>query len=278
MSCDRAGARQLGDDRALDRARVRLRLRALRACRCSAPALALARSPRSRSPRTRDRSRRWRSSTTPSSLTVPGALEAGLGDVLFWGSLRVRPGGRGRGRVPGQPVAAGPRQGPRRGARDRDPRRPLAPSGRAVAAAGFVFGAGGAGRPGAPERPAPGPREGRGRAGRAEPRHTCRDDRDVRGLLLRHRPALRARAAGARGALRRVGARRRRGLRAAALLDQDGHRLRPHPRGRSGRARRGTDPHGRRRARRPPRRAARRQARRPPRRVLARPPRAQAGA
>ena len=63
--------------------------------------------------------------------TVPGALDAGLGDLLFWGSLSFSLAVAGRGRAPGQPVAAGPRQGPRRGAPHRDPRRPLAPPGRA---------------------------------------------------------------------------------------------------------------------------------------------------
>ena len=35
------------------------------------------------------RSRRWRSSTTRSCWSIPGAMDAGLGDVLFWGSLSV---------------------------------------------------------------------------------------------------------------------------------------------------------------------------------------------
>jgi len=48
-------------------------------------------------------------------LTLPGAMDATLGDTGFWGSARVRAAGRGRRRLPRQPLAAGPRQGPRRG-------------------------------------------------------------------------------------------------------------------------------------------------------------------
>ena len=36
---------------------------------------------------TRSASRSWRSSTNAIMLLVSGALEAGLGDLLFWGSL-----------------------------------------------------------------------------------------------------------------------------------------------------------------------------------------------
>ena len=84
---DRARALEPGDDRALDRARVRVRLRAHQPTRCCAPG--------SRSPRwCRSRSRRTRSSIATMEvvdnaivLLVPGAMDAGLGDLLFWGSL-----------------------------------------------------------------------------------------------------------------------------------------------------------------------------------------------
>ena len=57
-------------------------------------------------------------------LVIPGAMDAGLGDILFWGSLSFALAVAGFCRLPGQPLAARARQGPRRRARDRHPRRP----------------------------------------------------------------------------------------------------------------------------------------------------------
>ena len=48
---------------------------------------------------------------------IPGAIDAGLSDPLFWGSLARRARVAGAGRVPGQPPADRPRQGSRRAAR-----------------------------------------------------------------------------------------------------------------------------------------------------------------
>ena len=50
-------------------------------------------------------------------LLIPGAMEAGLADGLFWGSLARRAPHRGRRRLPGEPMADRPRPRPRRGAR-----------------------------------------------------------------------------------------------------------------------------------------------------------------
>ena len=50
-------------------------------------------------------------------LLVPGAMDAGLADALFWGSLAVRAARRGRRRLSGQPRDDRARQGPCRGAR-----------------------------------------------------------------------------------------------------------------------------------------------------------------
>ena len=38
-------------------------------------------------------------------LAIPGAMDAGLGDLLFWGSLAFGARGRLGGGVPGQPLA-----------------------------------------------------------------------------------------------------------------------------------------------------------------------------
>ena len=56
-------------------------------------------------------------------LAIPGAMHAGVGDILFWGALSVALVIAGVDRLPGQPLAdhQGPR--PRRAARDRHPRR-----------------------------------------------------------------------------------------------------------------------------------------------------------
>ena len=59
-------------------------------------------------------------------VVIPGAMDAGLGDLLFWGSLAFALVIAGVVRRPGQPLADRARQGPRRGARDRHPRRALA--------------------------------------------------------------------------------------------------------------------------------------------------------
>ena len=58
-------------------------------------------------------------------VAIPGAMHAGLGDLLFWGSLAFALVRRRRRGGPRQPLADRPRQGTRRGARDRHPRRPL---------------------------------------------------------------------------------------------------------------------------------------------------------
>ena len=84
------GLLEPGDDRALDRARVRLRLRADQPAAAARRAGARARSSRSRSPPTRSRSRRWRSSTTRSCSSIPGAMDAGLGDLLSGAASRSR--------------------------------------------------------------------------------------------------------------------------------------------------------------------------------------------
>ena len=57
--------------------------------RCCAPAGARGRGPIALASDTLS-IRSWRSSTTRSSLAVPGALEAGVGDTLFWGPSRWR--------------------------------------------------------------------------------------------------------------------------------------------------------------------------------------------
>ena len=49
--------------------------------------LPVRRWPGSPSPPTRSASRRWRSSTTRSCVAFPGAIDAGLDTLLFWGSL-----------------------------------------------------------------------------------------------------------------------------------------------------------------------------------------------
>ena len=64
---------------------------------------------RSRSRRTRSRSRSWRSSTTRSCSLIPGAMDAGLDSVLFWGSLASRSLIAGAAAYPGQPLADRPR-------------------------------------------------------------------------------------------------------------------------------------------------------------------------
>ena len=63
-------------------------------------------------------------------LAIPGAMEAGLTNTLFWGSLSVALVGRRGLRLPGQPLADRARQGSRRGARDGHPRRPRPEAGR----------------------------------------------------------------------------------------------------------------------------------------------------
>ncbi len=62
-------------------------------------------------------------------VTIPGALDVGVGDLLFWGSLSMSlfvplPGRRSR-----EPLDDRPRQGAREGARDRHSRRPAASGG-----------------------------------------------------------------------------------------------------------------------------------------------------
>ncbi len=52
-------------------------------------------------------------------LFIPGAMDAGLDDVLFWGSLSFALSVAGFVAYPGQPLAAPAREGPRRSARDR---------------------------------------------------------------------------------------------------------------------------------------------------------------
>ena len=56
-------------------------------------------------------------------LAVPGALEAGLGNAALLGQPAVLAAGRRGGHGAGQPLAARAGQGPRRGPRDRHPRR-----------------------------------------------------------------------------------------------------------------------------------------------------------
>ena len=63
-------------------------------------------------------------------LAVPGAMDAGLGTLLFWGSLSFALAVAGGADRPGQPLAARPRQGACRGPRDGNPRRPVAARGR----------------------------------------------------------------------------------------------------------------------------------------------------
>ena len=72
-------------------------------------------------------------------LVIPGAMDAGLDDVLFWGSLSLALFVAGF-RLPGQPLAAPAREGPRRGARDGHPRRPVPAVVGAIAAAAGTFG------------------------------------------------------------------------------------------------------------------------------------------
>ena len=74
-------------------------------------------------------------------LAIPGAMEAGLDNTLFWGSLSVALVVAGRDRGARQPRADRARQGPRRGARDGHPRRARRRGSSAlVAAVAFVFG------------------------------------------------------------------------------------------------------------------------------------------
>ena len=62
-------------------------------------------------------------------LAIPGAMDAGLRNELFWGiALRGARDSRLRS-VSGQPLAASARQGARRSACDGHPRRPLAACG-----------------------------------------------------------------------------------------------------------------------------------------------------
>ena len=56
----------------------------------------------------------------------PGAMEAGLGDVLFWGALAFALVIAGPVALAGQPLAHRSRQGPRRRPRDRHPWRAAA--------------------------------------------------------------------------------------------------------------------------------------------------------
>ena len=56
-------------------------------------------------------------------LVIPGAMDAGLADILFWGSLSFALFVAFVLTVPGQPLAYRPRQGALRRTRDRRPRR-----------------------------------------------------------------------------------------------------------------------------------------------------------
>ena len=56
-------------------------------------------------------------------LVIPGAMEAGVGDVLFWGSLSVALVIAGFVAFPVNRWLLAARQGPRRRARDGHPRR-----------------------------------------------------------------------------------------------------------------------------------------------------------
>ena len=44
-------------------------------------------------------------------VVIPGAMDAGLGDILFWGGAVLLPIRRRLRRLPGEPVAAPARQG-----------------------------------------------------------------------------------------------------------------------------------------------------------------------
>ena len=63
-------------------------------------------------------------------LAVPGAIDAGLGTLLFWGSLAFALAIAGALTVPVNRWLLARGQGPRRGPRDRHPRRPAAEGGR----------------------------------------------------------------------------------------------------------------------------------------------------
>ena len=63
-------------------------------------------------------------------LAVPGAMEAGLDSLLFWGSLSFALAVAGVVRAAGEPLADRARQGARGRARDRHPRRAVAARGR----------------------------------------------------------------------------------------------------------------------------------------------------
>ena len=60
-------------------------------------------------------------------LVIPGAMEAGLGDILFWGSLSFALAIAFVVTVPVNRWLLAPRQGPHRGPRDGHPRRPRHP-------------------------------------------------------------------------------------------------------------------------------------------------------
>jgi Domain of unknown function (DUF4396) len=47
-------------------------------------------------------------------LVIPGAMEAGIGDILFWGTLSFAVAIAGAGGLPAQPLADLPRKGPYR--------------------------------------------------------------------------------------------------------------------------------------------------------------------
>ena len=61
-------------------------------------------------------------------LLIPGAMEAGLGDVLFWGSLAFALAVAGLFAFPVNRWLLEARQGPRRRPRDRHPRRTADPA------------------------------------------------------------------------------------------------------------------------------------------------------
>ena len=63
-------------------------------------------------------------------LAIPGAMHAGLGDLLFWGALAFALAVAFVVRRSGQPLAARARQGPRRGPQHGDPRRASGQGGR----------------------------------------------------------------------------------------------------------------------------------------------------
>ena len=73
-------------------------------------------------------------------LAVPGAMDAGLGDILFWGALSFALVIAGVVAFPVNRWLIATRQGPRRRARDRHPRRPADARRGRVAALAAVFG------------------------------------------------------------------------------------------------------------------------------------------